>query len=74
MKLNVGKLDRYFRIVLGSVVIAFGCYFQTWLGALGIIPIITGILNWCPIYIPFGISTRKVNTTDIDNETNSEAK
>jgi sulfite exporter TauE/SafE len=57
MKCNVGKTDRAVRIVAGVVMIAVGLYFQNWWGAIGIVPIATGLLRWCPAYLPFGIKT-----------------
>ncbi|HTK31270.1 MAG TPA: DUF2892 domain-containing protein [Candidatus Saccharimonadaceae bacterium] len=57
MKPNVGGLDRAFRIVLGLVVIGVGVYFKSWWGALGLMPLLTGLLRWCPVYLPFGTTT-----------------
>ena len=57
MKCNVGGADRMIRIVAGVVIILLGFYFQSWWGAVGIVPILTGALRWCPAYIPFGFST-----------------
>jgi hypothetical protein len=54
---NVGGLDRNFRIVLGLAVIGLGIYFNSWWGALGALPLLTGLLRWCPVYLPFGTST-----------------
>ena len=59
MTINVGSTDRWLRIVLGIVVIVLGFYFQSWWGALGIIPIATGLLRFCPLYFPFKINTAK---------------
>lgn len=59
MKCNVGKTDRLLRIIAGSILIIAGIYFQSWWGAIGIIPIATGLLRWCPAYMPFGIKTNK---------------
>lgn len=59
MKCNVGKTDRLLRIIAGSIIIIAGIYFQNWWGAIGIIPIATGLLRWCPAYMPFGIKTNK---------------
>ena len=28
-------------------------------GFVGLIPVITGILGWCPLYLPFKINTNK---------------
>ena len=57
MKCNVGKTDRLFRISLGVVIILAGFYFQSWWGAVGLVPILTGSIRWCPAYLPFGFST-----------------
>jgi hypothetical protein len=57
MKCNVGKTDKMFRIILGVIIILAGVYFQSWWGAVGVVPIVTGFIRWCPAYIPFGFST-----------------
>ena len=59
MKCNVGSADRAFRIIAGLAIIAAGVYFQSWWGAVGLVPILTGSLRWCPLYSPLGISTTK---------------
>lgn len=58
MKPNVGGIDRAFRIVLGLAVIGAGILLRSWWGALGALPLLTGIVRWCPVYLPFGTSTR----------------
>jgi hypothetical protein len=57
MKRNVGSADRVIRIALGLVIGAAGLYFQSWLGLIGLVPIATGLIGWCPAYLPFGLST-----------------
>ena len=59
MEPNAGKTDRTVRVIIGTVIIAVGIYLQSWWGAIGAVPIITGIIGWCPLYIPFRISTYK---------------
>ncbi len=59
MKCNVGGADRMLRIVLGVVIIFAGFYYQSWWGAVGLIPLLTGVVRICPAYLPFGISTCK---------------
>ena len=54
---NVGSVDRVIRLVLGLVIIGVGYYYQSWWGAIGIVPIFTALVGWCPAYLPFGIST-----------------
>ena len=57
MKCNVGKSDRILRMLVGIVIIAAGIYFKAWWGFVGIIPLGTALIRWCPLYLPFGIST-----------------
>ncbi len=57
MNANIGSADRIIRIVLGVLIIGIGIYFKSWWGAIGIIPLATALIRWCPLYLPFGIST-----------------
>lgn len=59
MKCNVGNTDRLLRIGAGTLIIVAGFYFHSWWGAVGIVPFMTGVLRWCPAYLPFGLSTAK---------------
>jgi len=61
MKKNVGSFDRVLRWVIGLVIIALGILFQSWWGLLGILLLLTGSIGWCPVYLPFGLSTCKVD-------------
>lgn len=60
---NVGGIDRILRIAVGlALIVAYflnggGAY--SWLYLLGIIPLATGIIGWCPPYGIFGINTCK---------------
>ena len=59
MTKNVGGIDKIIRIIAGLAIIGWGFYAQNWLGAIGIVPLFTGLINWCPAYSLFGISTNK---------------
>ena len=59
MKKNMGLLDRRIRLVLGLLAIAAGIYFKSWWGLVGVVFLVTSLISWCPLYIPFGLSTRK---------------
>ncbi|MGR8935818.1 MAG: YgaP family membrane protein [Gammaproteobacteria bacterium] len=54
---NVGTTDRNIRIAAGIGIIAVGAFMGSWWGAIGIVPIATGLMRWCPAYGPLGIST-----------------
>jgi hypothetical protein len=58
MPRNEGVVDRALRIILGLVLIAlvfFGP--QTAWGWLGLVPLLTGLVGFCPLYRIVGIST-----------------
>ena len=61
---NVGGLDKKLRIAAGLIILAAGAYFQSWWGALGIVPLATALINWCPAYPPLGLSTCKTEASD----------
>jgi hypothetical protein len=54
--LNVGNLDRALRVVAGLALIglAAGGVIGAW-GYLGIVPLLTGLAAWCPLYRVLGI-------------------
>lgn len=57
MKANVGTVDRIIRGVIGVLIIVLGVVFQSWWGVIGLIPIISAAIRWCPIYRLLGITT-----------------
>ena len=61
MQKNIGKTDKTIRIIVGLVIIAVGLYFQSWWGAIGLVPLGTALINWCPPYALFGINTGKTD-------------
>jgi len=59
MKPNVGGIDRIARITLGAVLFSMTAgsdVIGLW-GLLGVIPLITGFMEYCPLYAMFGICT-----------------
>jgi Protein of unknown function (DUF2892) len=56
---NVGSADRNIRIVLGIAIIIAGIAMQSWWGLVGLLPLLTAGLNFCPLYVILGISTNK---------------
>lgn len=59
---NVGGADRIIRVILGVAIILIGIYYQSWWGIVGLVPLFTAAINWCPAYLPFGISTCKTKS------------
>ncbi len=57
MKINVGSTDKVLRIIIGLAIVGIGAYLNSWWGAIGLIPILTALINWCPMYAIFGVKT-----------------
>ena len=58
MSANVGTIERILRIVvgLGLIAIVFVGTQTNW-GWFGVIPLLTGLIGWCPPYALLGINT-----------------
>jgi hypothetical protein len=61
MKKNIHPAERVVRITVGAVLasLAFWGPANPWF-LLGLIPMVTGLVGWCPPYAMLGISTCKV--------------
>jgi len=59
MNSNVGGIDKILRIVVGLAIIAWGYATQNWWGAVGLVPLLTATVNFCPLYPLLGINTCK---------------
>ena len=61
---NMGSVDRALRAIVGLIVLslAFVGPQSPW-GYLGLIPLATAALGFCPLYSIFGISTHKPTAT-----------
>jgi hypothetical protein len=58
MKINEGTFDRALRVLAGLVLIALALTgtVGAW-GWIGIVPLATGLIGWCPAYTMLGMST-----------------
>lgn len=63
MHTNIGNTDRTIRIIGGLLIMTLLYLFMPgnarWFGLLGLIPIATGLVRWCPLYVPFGLNSCK---------------
>jgi hypothetical protein len=60
MSINEGTLDRVVRVVLGLVLVSLAIVGpQTPLAWVGIVPLVTGAVGFCPIYRVIGLRTTK---------------
>ncbi len=69
MSVNVGSFDRIFRIVVGLALLAITPLIGGMLGLpsplgniawIGVVPLFTALVGWCPLYTILGIKTCKV--------------
>jgi len=59
---NVGSLDKSLRVILGIGLLSLTIFLDgntRWFGLIGILPLATVLLSWCPAYAIFGIKTIK---------------
>lgn len=60
MTKNIGTIDRSLRVIVGLALIALSVTGTTgpW-GWIGIVPLVTALVGWCPAYTLLGIKTCK---------------
>lgn len=58
MKTNEGTVDRVLRIAAGLALIGLAATGKVgaW-GYIGVVPLLTGAIGWCPLYTVLGIKT-----------------
>jgi len=60
MKPNVGTVDRVVRSLIGLGLLSLILILEgnaRWWGLVGLVPLATAFVKWCPLYAPFGINT-----------------
>jgi len=60
MQVNVGKADRFVRVVAGLVILSLFFFLEggeRYWGLIGLLPLATGLFRFCPAYSLFGITT-----------------
>ena len=68
MRRNIGGLDRCVRLMVGCALLPLGLLVlgglrgEIWglvVAAIGVVMLATGLFGFCPLYVPFGISTAR---------------
>lgn len=65
MKQNVGGVDKFIRIILGIVLLALIFVIEgnaRWFGLIGVVPLFTAFVGWCPAYSLIGVNTCPAKT------------
>lgn len=68
MATNMGTVNRVLRIAVGLALIGlalglFGPNYQTAWGWIGVVPLATALVSWCPLYSILGMRTCKAQPT-----------
>lgn len=62
MQINVGGLDRIIRFIVGLALLSLlflGSGSWRWVGLVGIVPLLTALMRYCPLYTVFRVNTAK---------------
>lgn len=64
MSVNMGSIDRLLRVIVGLALLAFAFFGPAdiawkWVGYIGVVPLLTAAIGWCPAYTLLGIRTCK---------------
>lgn len=62
MKQNIDDLDRTIRVMVSILFFTAGIYFESYWGLLGLFPLATGLLAWCPLYAAVKVATQRQHT------------
>jgi hypothetical protein len=67
LQTNIGKVDAVIRYIIGIVLLLMVVLTEgpwRWLGLIGIIPIVTAAVSFCPLWRLFGINTKETGGHD----------
>jgi hypothetical protein len=59
MTKNMGQKDRAVRAIFGVLLLMYGLIFQNLIGAIGLIPLVTAIIGYCPLYSVLGVTSNR---------------
>lgn len=64
MKKNIGKMDRFFRVVVSIPFIVYGIMNSSLIGLIGVVLLATAAIGWCGLYTLLGFNTCKCKDAD----------
>jgi hypothetical protein len=65
MEKNVCGKEKIARALLGILIILAGFYYGSWWGAIGLIPLLTAVIGYCPVTRMLRYSSCQVNASNI---------
>ena len=60
MRANVGTTDKFIRIAIGIALLAYAYLGEgqiRWIGLIGVVPVLTTLVGFCPLYAMLGLRT-----------------
>jgi hypothetical protein len=66
MKTNVGSADKVARIAVGLILLSLVVFLDgsaRWLGLIGLVPLVTAVVGYCPLYAVLGVNTCAASTS-----------
>lgn len=61
MTMNIGLVDRVVRVIIGVALLWYALFAApsgyNWIGWIGVIPLATAAIGWCPLYSMLGVNT-----------------
>ncbi len=60
MQQNVGSADKIVRVIIGLGLLSLMFLLEgniRWIGLIGVVPVLTALIGWCPAYSLFGMNT-----------------
>lgn len=59
MEKNMGQKDRAVRAFTGVIMLVYGVVFHNLVGIVGLIPLVTAIIGYCPLYDVLGVTSNR---------------
>lgn len=63
LTVNIGRPDRAIRIAIGVIILMLGLLWASWWGLVGLVPLGTGLVGFCPLYRLLGMRTTWLDRT-----------
>lgn len=60
MKRNVCGREKSIRAAVGVLIILAGLYYSSWWGAIGLIPLLTAVIGYCPVSDALHVSSCRI--------------
>lgn len=60
-----GSSEKTIRVIIGLLILGVGWFYDSYWGLIGLVPIVTAAVGWCPLSYIFGVKSCKIKSTNI---------